>query len=166
MGLPLNIDFQQVFLHLLNFLILTLGLYVLLYSPVVKFMEKRKAYYEEMDTESNQKREAAENLFANKEKEIAALEEELSQKREESTHDAQVAADFYIKEAKKESSKIKERAYQSAIAERQRILENTNHEVNNIIAKALDQAMIKDENSIYEEFLKSASDEGDKLNEG
>ncbi len=30
MGIPLNIDFQQVLLHLLNFLILTLGLYYLI----------------------------------------------------------------------------------------------------------------------------------------
>ena len=40
-NLPLNIDLQQIFLHLLNFTILLAGLYFLLYEPVKKFMNKR-----------------------------------------------------------------------------------------------------------------------------
>ena len=43
--MPLNIDFQQIFLHLFNFIILALGLYLLLYRPVVAFMDKRQAHY-------------------------------------------------------------------------------------------------------------------------
>ena len=34
MNIPLNIDFQQILLHLLNFAILGGGLYLLLYKPV------------------------------------------------------------------------------------------------------------------------------------
>ena len=45
MNIPLNIDFQQILLHLLNFAILGGGLYLLLYKPVKQFMEKREAYY-------------------------------------------------------------------------------------------------------------------------
>ena len=42
MNLPLNIDFQQILLHLLNFVILAGGLYLLLYKPVNKFIKKRR----------------------------------------------------------------------------------------------------------------------------
>ena len=45
MNIPLNIDWQQILLHLLNFVILAGGLYLLLYQPVKAFMEKRQAYY-------------------------------------------------------------------------------------------------------------------------
>ena len=38
MNLPLNIDFQQIALHLLNFVILAGGLYLLLYNPLKNFM--------------------------------------------------------------------------------------------------------------------------------
>ena len=47
--MPLNINFQQILLHALNFVILAVGLYVLLYGPVVKFMDKRRAYFADME---------------------------------------------------------------------------------------------------------------------
>ena len=47
MNIPLNIDWQQILLHLLNFVILAGGLYLLLYKPVKTFMEKRQLYYQE-----------------------------------------------------------------------------------------------------------------------
>ena len=43
--MPLNIDWQQILLHLLNFLILAVGLYFILYKPVKKFMKKREVDY-------------------------------------------------------------------------------------------------------------------------
>ena len=39
--MPLGIDFVQILLHLFNAVILFAGLYILLYAPVVKFMDKR-----------------------------------------------------------------------------------------------------------------------------
>ena len=41
MGVPLNIDWQQILLHLFNFVLLAGGLYFLLYAPVRNFMERR-----------------------------------------------------------------------------------------------------------------------------
>ena len=40
MNIPLNIDWQQILLHLLNFVILAGGLYLLLYKPVVTALRK------------------------------------------------------------------------------------------------------------------------------
>ena len=47
-AVPLNIDWQQILLHLLNFVILFAGLYLLLYKPIKAFIQKRKAHYEKM----------------------------------------------------------------------------------------------------------------------
>ena len=55
MNIPLNIDWQQILLHLFNFVILTGGLYFLLYGPVKKFMNKRLRYYKELDKQANKK---------------------------------------------------------------------------------------------------------------
>ena len=38
--MPLNINWQQILLHLLNLVILAVGLYLILYKPVKKFMQK------------------------------------------------------------------------------------------------------------------------------
>ena len=50
--MPLNIDWQQILLHLLNFVILFTGLWFLLYKPVRAFMQKRREHYEKMDAEA------------------------------------------------------------------------------------------------------------------
>ena len=39
--MPLHIDWQQILLHLLNFVIRFAGLWLLLYKPVRNFMPKR-----------------------------------------------------------------------------------------------------------------------------
>ena len=51
MGVPLNIDWQQILLHMFNLIILTGGLYFLLYQPVTAFMKKRQEYYAGLEAE-------------------------------------------------------------------------------------------------------------------
>ena len=41
MNIPLNIDWQQILLHLFNFAILVGGLYLLLYNPVKTVRRRR-----------------------------------------------------------------------------------------------------------------------------
>lgn len=43
MGVPLNIDWQQILLHVFNLIILTGGLYFLLYQPVTAFMKNGRS---------------------------------------------------------------------------------------------------------------------------
>ena len=59
MNIPLNIDIQQILLHLVNFAILFIILYLVLYKPVKKFMVKREEYYANMDQEAKDKLAAA-----------------------------------------------------------------------------------------------------------
>ena len=67
MNIPLNIDWQQILLHLLNFVILAGGLYLLLYKPVKAFMEKRQQYYQEQDAKAAKTLADAEKTAAQKE---------------------------------------------------------------------------------------------------
>ena len=50
----LNVDWQQILLHLFNFTILFGALYILLYKPVKDFMAKREEYYSDMDSKATQ----------------------------------------------------------------------------------------------------------------
>ena len=79
MGVPLNIDWQQILLHLLNFVILAGGLYLLLYQPVKAFMEKRQSFYREQDAQAakllaDAKQAAAEAQRKMKDADAAAAE--------------------------------------------------------------------------------------------
>ena len=62
MNVPLNIDWQQILLHLMNFAILAGGLYLLLYKPVKQFMAKREAYYQGLADQAADKLREAEAL--------------------------------------------------------------------------------------------------------
>ena len=54
MSVPLNINLQQILLHLLNFVILFAVLYFFLYDPVKKFMDNRIQYYQDIDEQAKQ----------------------------------------------------------------------------------------------------------------
>ena len=82
-NLPLNIDIQQIFLHLLNFTLLLAGLYFLLYEPVKKFMGKRTAYYEDLDRQATEKLEEARRVRRTYEDKLDEAEEEIRRQSEE-----------------------------------------------------------------------------------
>ena len=60
--MPLNIDFQQVLLHLFNFVVLFGGLYFLLYKPIRAFMDKREGTYSNMQEKATKALAEAEAL--------------------------------------------------------------------------------------------------------
>ena len=79
--MPLNIDWQQILLHLLNFVILFAGLWLLLYKPVRKFMNSRREHYEKMDADAEKKSAEAEEKRAEYEKKLAGADAEIDEKR-------------------------------------------------------------------------------------
>ena len=98
MNIPLNIDWQQIVLHLMNFAILAGGLYFLLYNPVKKFMAKRAEYYENMDKEANEKLESATIKEAEYQKHMEELEAELDAKHTPEFYDALVLRGAILRE--------------------------------------------------------------------
>ena len=102
MNVPLNIDWQQILLHLFNFLILAGGLYLLLYKPVKAFMEKRNAYYADLDAAANKKNEDAEAAKKQYQDRLSAAEVEISNmKKKFLLRQMKSAARFWTKQKKK-----------------------------------------------------------------
>ena len=82
MNIPLNIDWQQILLHLLNFVILAGGLYLLLYKPVKTFMEKRQQYYQEQDAKAAKTLADAEKTMAEVRQQLKNADADAAAKRE------------------------------------------------------------------------------------
>ena len=91
MNIPLNIDWQQILLHVLNFVILFGGLYFLLYKPVKNFMAKREAHYAEMAQKAQSELDSAEKIKAD-------YQEQLS--------DAHAQADKIVADAQKDAARV------------------------------------------------------------
>ncbi len=156
MNLPLNIDIQQILLHLLNFTILFGILYFLLYSPVKKFMEKREQYYKDMDAEAKGELEKAKANNAESEKKLADLDNELSLMRKSMNADMDEAREQMISEAKKEAKEIINSANSKAMMDRERIMAETQNEIKEMVAKATEKIVLNSEvGESYDDFLAS-----------
>ena len=79
--MPLNIDFQQILLHLFNFTLLFFGLYFLLYKPVKQFMQKREEHYKNMQDGADDMIRKAESAKAEYEGKLRDVEAEISAKK-------------------------------------------------------------------------------------
>ena len=105
MNIPLNIDWQQILLHLLNFSILAGGLYFLLYRPVKDFMAKREAYYAGQAAQAEKTAREAEELRREYEDKLAQAEKEIAREREAARTAAQTQARRSCDEMKRQAGR-------------------------------------------------------------
>ncbi len=155
MNLPLNIDWQQILLHLLNFAILAGGLYILLYKPVKKFMNQRVEYYKKMEEDSETKLNDAENLKKSYEKQFSDADAEISSMRANILKEAETEAEKQISSAKEQSKKIISDAQKKARDERQRILAGAQKDITKLAVSAA-QKVLESSDDIYGQFIDAA----------
>ena len=91
--MPLNIDFVQILLHLLNFVILAGGLTFLLFKPVSKFMEERRKRCEDQARETAEKAAENEKLKLEYEEKLKNVDAEISDMRTQAEQEAAPATD-------------------------------------------------------------------------
>ena len=105
-GVPLNIDWQQILLHLFNFTILFGALYILLYKPVKDFMEGREAHYADMDSKAEQALADAENSKASYEKKEKEFDEEVRAEKNRLSKEIEAERERRLAAARGEAEKI------------------------------------------------------------
>ena len=145
MNIPLNIDWQQILLHLFNFSILVGGLYLLLFKPVKSFMAKREKHYADMESAAVAREKDTEELKAEMAKREAAFDTELEEKR--------AAA------AKAQADRILSDAKSAAENERQKIVAEANREAVAIAEEAMEKLLAKETSRAYDSFVNAAEEE-------
>jgi len=157
--MPLNIDFQQIFLHLLNFTILFAAMYFLLYKPVKSFMDKRAAYYTDLDRQAKEKLEEAERVRLDYQHRLEAADEEIQEKSVQAQKLAMEAAEQQLKKAQAEASHIVAKASAEAKTEKERIIHEAQGEVAEMIATAAEKLILDNTSAAYDQFLEAAGKE-------
>ncbi len=156
--MPLNIDWQQILLHLLNFTILTGGLYFLLYKPVKDFMAKREEHYKEIDDYAMQNRIETENLRkAAKEKYVAA-EAEIALMRSKASDEIEAEKQRQFAEARAEARRILETAGKTAELRSKKALADSNDALRTLAMDAVEKLML-DGGDALDMFLDAAESE-------
>ena len=163
MNLPLNINLQQIFLHMLNFVILTGGLYFILYGPVKKFMDQRQAHYAEMDKAAADKLAEAEKLAADRRAQLDHVEDELRERRAESQKIAQAAAQQQLDRAQAQADEIVAGAHKAADSIRAKAVSDSQKELRDLAMAAAARLTHASSRDAFDEFL-NLTEEG-KQNE-
>ena len=161
MNLPLNIDLQQIFLHMLNFVILAGGLYFILYSPVKKFMDQRAARYAEMDAAAAQTLAEADKLAAGHHAQLDKLEDELRLERIFCQQQAQAAAQQQLDRAQQQADQIIAAARKNAESIRTKALADSQKELKELAMAAAEKLALSSSRDAFDEFLNLA-EEGDQ----
>ena len=147
-NIPLNIDWQQILLHLFNFSILVGGLYLLLFKPVKNFMDKRTKHYQDMESAAVEREKATAEMEAAMQQRQAVLDAELDEKR--------AAA---AKEAEAYAQQQRDAARENAENDRKKIVAEANREAVSIAEAAMEKLLAKETSHAYDAFVNAAEGE-------
>lgn len=157
-GVPLNIDWQQILLHLFNFVILFAILYLLLYKPIKNFINKRKQTYIDMANEASQNLAEAEKMKTEYEGKLSSAELEINAIKNSTLKDAKEKADKIVSDADKKAEKIIDKAKEKATIEKEKIVANANEEITNIAKEAAKKVVFGSTSEAFDSFLDSAKE--------
>ena len=158
-GVPLNIDWQQILLHLFNFTILFGALYILLYKPVKEFMAKREEYYSDMDTRSTQALADAESKQQEYEKKVSEFDEKVRDEKRKLSKEVEAERERRLGDAKSEAEKIVADAREEAGREKSEIIASAQKEITDMVTGAVEKlALEQSASDAYDQFLDAAEE--------
>lgn len=156
MNVPLNIDWQQILLHLLNFVILFAILYFLLYQPVKKFMNQRREYYQKLDDTAKANLRKTEEQKREYEEKLCLVDGEIEAKKKEAYRTMSEKNEKNLLRAKEEAEKIVSDARKKAENERNALLEKARRDIADMAADATEKMFVNaDTSEVYDHFLHS-----------
>ena len=158
-GIPLNIDWQQILLHLMNFVILAGGLYFLLYKPIQKFLAAREKSYSDREAELERRETEAETLKTTYEEKLRDAEAELAARREQIERDAEKEAAQTVQTAQAQAKAIMERAGKVSENRRAQSAEDDNRRIGALAFEAVKRLVLTDGEQALDRFLDAAEQE-------
>lgn len=155
--MPLNIDITQILLHMLNLVILFFGLYMILYKPVLRFMQAREEKYKEDAEKAKENLEKSEQLKGEYEAKLREADSEIEELRKKSLERIDKNEQEKQAQARAEADEIILKAKENARREHDRIIANANSEIKGLVEEAAAKLTIgEDTSDAYEKFLDDA----------
>ena len=160
----LGIDIVQILLHMLNFVILAGGLILLLYKPVTKFLDDRRAHFEALEAQSAAAKAESDRLQEAYATRIHDAETEIAALKQKAERDGAAIAKSYIDAAKEKSAAIVSAAEQAAEMRRAQILDSAQTEIGELVLEATQKLLSGTADpartgALYDEFLRRAEAE-------
>ena len=158
-GLPLNIDWQQILLHLFNFTILFGALYILLYKPVRDFMAKRTDYYADMNSRTEDALREAESSRDAYDEKVRSFDEEVRTERAKMNKEISEQRERQLAQAKTDAEKIINDAKAEADREKEEIIASAQKEIAGMVTDAMEKLTLEQSASdAFDQFLDAAEE--------
>lgn len=159
--MPLNIDWQQILLHVFNFIILATGLTFILFKPVRKFMREREEKYKKAAAEHAQKVAEIEQLDKEHAEKLAGLDAELEAHRKEVVAQAEKRGRQIVADAEEEARGIVEAGRKRSEDERAAYIAGAGSEIADMVVKSAEKLLVvgsspESDRALYDSYLKTA----------
>ena len=167
--MPLNIDWQQILLHLFNFIILAAGLTFLLFKPVKKFMSARAEKYKKAADDYTRTVDETEVLEKERQVKISMLDSELAEREKQAAAMAENTKNRIISNAEAEADKIIVNGRRQAEMERNHYMAEAGDEMITLILHSTEKLLAMESNArtdsaLYDAYL-SLSDKQEGVTE-
>lgn len=166
MNIPLNINWQQILLHLFNFAILGGGLYFLLYKPVKGFMEKRTAHFQEMEDAAQKKVQEADELKAKYSACLQNADKEITENRVIAQQSIDMNTKKQLAAAEQQSAEIIAEAKATADRIHDKAVQDVQKELQELAVDATKKLILKSDTDLFDQFLNAADREANEHVEG
>jgi len=158
-GIPLNIDWQQILLHLFNFTILFGALYILLYKPVRDFMAKRTDYYADMNSRTEDALREAESSRDAYDEKVRSFDEEVRTEKAKMNKEISEQRERQLAQAKTDAEKIINDAKAEADREKEEIIASAQKEIAGMVTDAMEKLTLEQSASdAFDQFLDAAEE--------
>ena len=154
--MPLNIDIQQILLHMLNFVILFAVMYFVLYKPVRAFIDKRDNYFREMEDKATKALDEATAAKDEYETKLRGEGEEIKAMKAEAQKDSREDAEKIRSDAKKEAKEILNTAKLKAEHDTEVMIKHANSEICELAQQAAEKFVIENTSDAYNSFIEAA----------
>lgn len=158
MNIPLNVDWQQILLHLLNFVILATGLYLILYKPVKKFMDDRAAHFKELEEQAKKTAKEAEALKNEYAAKLAEAENEAAEIKARSEREGEESVRRIGEEARRKADDIISEAKSTAEREKKRMVAQAQKDIAGLVVEATEKLVAENstpehDKALYDQFI-------------
>lgn len=159
-GIPLNIDIQQIMLHLFNFTILFGALYILLYKPVKNYMATRESYYADRDSRTAGELKAAEESRRMYDDRVRAFDSEVREEKARAFKEVDDERGRRLADAKAEAEKIVADARTEAGRQKDEIISSAQKEIQDMVTDAMEKLTLEQSASdAFDQFLDAAEND-------
>lgn len=125
----LGLSLTKFLLHLLNFAILFVALWLILYKPVMKFIRERQERIDKEKKETAENLKAAEQARAESEERLGALDKEIEEKRAAADREITAACEEKLRNSEARAEAIVKDAERRAQAEANKVVADAKEDI-------------------------------------